>query len=78
MAKRRSEILTWARQGAESRLKELTAEIDAILRAFPGIRTGRSASRQALPPRRRRLSAAGRKAISDAAKRRWKKYRENA
>jgi hypothetical protein len=67
----------WALVGARARIAELTAEIDRIRATFPGEFGGRGRAAQGGAPRtgKRRLSAAGRKAISDAAKLRWAKVR---
>jgi hypothetical protein len=67
------ELRNWARAGAKARIQELSAEIERIKAAFPsefGVRGG-----QTKPRKKRRLSAAGRKAISDAAKARWARER---
>jgi hypothetical protein len=63
------ELRNWARAGAKARIQELSAEIARIRAAFPsefGLRGGQRKRRK-----KRKLSAAGRKAISDAAKARW-------
>ena len=75
MAKRVStgELRNWARAGAKARIQELSAEIERIRAAFPsefGLRGGQKKRRK-----KRKLSAAGRKAISDAAKARWARVR---
>jgi hypothetical protein len=76
-----------ARIGAASRLAELDQERAMLLRAFPGLRapgrSGRTGSQsdgvQTAAPgrkrRRRKMSAAARKRISDAQKARWAKLR---
>jgi hypothetical protein len=67
------ELRNWARAGAKARIQELSAEIQRIKAAFPsefGARGGQKTARK-----KRRLSAAGRKAISDAAKARWARER---
>lgn len=81
--KQNVDILKWARLGAASRLRELDEERAAIIKAFPGLTSGsRSASGSnavdgsghvsALVVRKRRkMSAAARKRISDAQKKRW-------
>lgn len=77
----------FALAGAEKRLAELRDEAAAIFRMFPQLRArGRRAaaepdtSTNGTPKarRRRRLSAAGRKRISDAQKARWAKHRGEA
>ena len=75
MAKRVStgELRNWARAGARARIQELSAEIERIRAAFPSeasLPGGRQKRRK-----KRTLSAAGRKAISDAAKARWARVR---
>lgn len=88
MAKQQSDDLRrWAAVGAQARLEEMERERAAIFRAFPELRARRvrnleasfgvqeSAVHIAGQPRRRKMSAAGRKAISEAAKRRWAKVR---
>jgi hypothetical protein len=86
MAKRQiDDMRRWAVKGAEAQLIELAEQAAKIYRAFPELRErggGHLPGRAAIPnerpgvsgPRKRRkLSAAGRKAISDAAKARWAK-----
>jgi len=70
-----------ARLGAQARIAELIAEIDAILKAFPNLgkaaaRPGRQNIQAETNPvvRRRkhpRMSAAARKAVSERMKRYW-------
>ncbi len=70
-----------ARHGAQARIRELHAEIEAISREFGlGWRGGDKRAPQARPgrPRKRKLSAAARKAISDAQKKRWAAQREDS
>jgi hypothetical protein len=90
MAKHSSNILELARRGAQHRYEELTAELNALIRQFPdlrgsvrrtvtrGRRTVDTAEAAARPRKRRKLSAAARKAISDAQKARWAKQRAEA
>lgn len=86
MPKHSSRFLALARRGAEHRYVELQAEIAALVRTFPHLRTHArkrattidfSAEPAALidgPRRKRRkMSAASRKKISLAQKRRWAK-----
>jgi hypothetical protein len=93
MAKHSSHILELARKGAEHRLQELRLEIAALIRHFPhlGGRT-RSFRRPQIDlssepaatidwkPRkkRRRMSAAARKKIGDAQRKRWAKQKAGA
>ena len=80
------DILKWARLGAASRLRELDEERSAILKAFPGLTSGSGPARRRVTARaigsasgsaapvarkRRKMSAAARKRISDAQKKRW-------
>ena len=79
-----------ARKGAEHKYAELNAEIAALVKHFPHLtgRKGGIASRGTaalskggkavmaeLVPRKRKLSAKARKAISDAQKKRWAKQK---
>ena len=67
----------FARVGAQLRLEEVRSEIAAILRTFPdlargaGTRRVSSAARTPKARKRRKLSAAARKAIGEAQKKRW-------
>ena len=79
-----AELRRLARLGAEARLQELQREAEAIRAAFPGLRSRRVVPKNGDIPteqtsapkrRRRRMSAAGRKRIAEAAKRRWAKWR---
>jgi hypothetical protein len=66
-----NELLTAALIGFEKQKADLSARI-AELKQMLGGRAQEPAVKAAAPARkRRRLSAAGRKAISEAAKRRW-------
>jgi hypothetical protein len=75
-----------ARLGAQARIAELIAEIDAILKAFPELgqaaaRPGRQNIQAKVQPavrRRKRstMSAAARKAVSERMKRYWAKRRK--
>lgn len=85
-----AELRRYALVGAEKRLIELGTEAAQIFRAFPELRArgrgfdavGRApASGDPARPvlrRRRTISAAGRKRISDAQKARWAKQRSQA
>jgi hypothetical protein len=78
----RGELLRLARAGAEARLTELRAETDAILLAFPELRGGRTrahavrAGNGQVRRRRSGMSAAARKRIGLAQKRRWAQWRK--
>jgi hypothetical protein len=82
VAKHSHSILELARTGATHRLRELTAEIAQLVKVFPHLRYG-SAVSPAMPdaveepktPRRRTMSAAARKKISEAQKARWAKQK---
>jgi hypothetical protein len=90
MAKHASHILDMARKGAEHKYEELNAEIAALVKDFPhlterkgGIMSrgtgvlskGGKAVMAELAPRKRKMSAKARKAISDAQKKRWAKQK---
>ena len=86
MAKQKAEILKWARVGAASRLRELDEERALIVKAFPGLTPGSSSASRAgskaaaaVPNvrKRRQMSAAARKRISDAQKKRWAAQRSS-
>jgi hypothetical protein len=79
----RQELRQLARLGAKARLEELRQEEAAIRRAFPDL-FGRSAGRQAsgdsgtgVRRRRRGMSAAGRKAVSERMKKYWAERRKS-
>ena len=70
-----------AREGAESALKRLRAEIVAIERTFPelAIPQRRRAARKAMKEatrRTRKMSATARKAVSERMKRYWEERRK--
>jgi hypothetical protein len=79
----KSEMQSWALKGAEQRLVELADEARAIFATFPELRKqgrgfdanrGRAVTATVVKSRkrsRRRMSAAARKRISLAQKRRW-------
>jgi len=87
MAKHSSSILELARRGAQHRYAELQAELAALVRQFPDLRSsaremmrrGRraiSAAAVELQPRKRRkMSAAARAKIAAAQRARWAKHR---
>jgi hypothetical protein len=80
-----STLHEYARIGAGARLTELRAEMVALHRIFPDLGAAGARKRQGRPPgtaptvtpkrKRRKISAAGRKAISDAQKKRWAKLK---
>ncbi|MEO7272813.1 MAG: hypothetical protein ABIX28_18735 [Vicinamibacterales bacterium] len=80
----RQEMYRLARMGAESRLRALEEERGQILRSFPGLKAGGSASAPsqgastaAGPVRRRRqMSAAERKSVSARMKKYWAERRK--
>jgi hypothetical protein len=80
------ELIRLARIGAEARLALLQSEIETIYLNFPDLRTGKAgdarrqnrpatAARAARPRRRGTMSAAARKAVSLAQKKRWAEWR---
>ena len=73
-----AEIVRLARIGAEARIAQLQAEIEAIKRQFPGSgRGGQRAGGDGSAPRKpRQMSAAARRRISQAAKKRWEQWRK--
>ena len=89
MPKHSSHILELARRGADARFRELLDELNFLTLSFPHLRDafdkgnlpvkfilrrGRDRAREAAAPRKRRkMSAAARKAISEAQKKRWAK-----
>jgi hypothetical protein len=85
MPKHPSHILELAKRGAEHRYAELKAEIDLLVKRFPHVR---GVSHSVLPSpiaavnhpirRRKRMSAAARKKISEAQKKRWAAKRKAA
>jgi len=86
MPKHSSHILELARRGAEHRYQELKAEIAALVKQFPHLRASgrRTAIDLSSEPaamidrprrKRRRMSAAARRKISLAQKRRWAKQK---
>ena len=75
------QLMDYARAGAQTRIEQLRAELAALEAAFgrgkgrgrAGRAPAASASAGAAP--KRKLSAAGRKKIADAARKRWAKWR---
>lgn len=84
----RSEMQRLARMGASARLHQLEQERAALLRAFPGLRSTpgeaapapREGSGQAQPKarRRRRFTAAQRKAIAARMRKYWAEKRKKS
>jgi hypothetical protein len=79
----RQELRQLARLGAKARLEELRQEEAAIRRAFPDL-FGRGAGRRAsgdsetgVRRRRRGMSAAARKAVSERMKKYWAERRKS-
>jgi hypothetical protein len=80
MSKHSTSILELAKKGATHRYQELKSELAELVKAFPHLEFG-SAISPAAPKqeferlrnagKRRKVSAAGRKRISDAQKKRW-------
>ena len=68
----RTELLRLARVGASARLMAIEREVQALRRYFPHLRAGASGSGS----RRRTISDAGRRAVSQAQKRRWAEWRK--
>ena len=91
MAKHSAHILELARRGADARFRELLDELNVLTLSFPHLRDavdrddlpikfllrrGRDkANAKAAGGKRRKLSAAARKAIGDAQRRRWAKQK---
>lgn len=75
---KREELLRLARAGAEARIADLRTEIDRIRRYFG--RDLRTSIDVGGPPirKRRRMSAATRRRMSDAQKTRWAKRKAKA
>ena len=74
----RQELFSLARAGAEARIAELQAQIDAIRSTFTGRGrgVGRRATAAGKPRKRRKMSKEGRAKIAAAAKARWAKWRK--
>jgi hypothetical protein len=60
-----------ARAGAEARLRDLHAEIAALVKAFPGVGRLPNAATATTTRQRSRMSAAARKAVSVRMKKYW-------
>ena len=73
------DLLQWALTGAAERLSALRAEMARIYQTFPSLRvsrpattrSGRTATAQTRPRKRRRFSAEARAKLRASAKRRW-------
>ncbi len=86
MPKHSARLIELARKGAEARIKELEAEIAELRKVFlhlpfgsavgPTIPARAREIEGAKPRRRRRMSAAARKRISEAQKKRWAAQRK--
>ena len=87
-----AELTKLARIGAASRLAELEREIAALRKAFPGLRAASAAAPSGTPPpaapaktgapvsrrgRRKPMSAAERRAVSDRMKKYWADRRKS-
>ncbi len=79
----RADMQALAQLGAQARLAELQQEIDGLRKAFPGLGSDVRRGRGRRPnghvvaaPRTRNMSAAARKRIGDAARKRWAKWRK--
>ena len=80
MPKHSSHILELAKRGAEHRYQELKAEVESLVKLFPHLRS-RSGGPLSTPVetvkhairrrRRRKMSEAARKAVSDRMKKFW-------
>lgn len=79
------DIQQYARRGAQARIDELNQELHAIYAAFPDLRLGRSrqARRQTPTPsegtrrsRRRKMTTAQRKAVSQRMRKYWAERRK--
>jgi valyl-tRNA synthetase len=66
-----TEILTAAIEGFESQKRRIDAQIAEIRAVLPGGRTEPAATKEVPKGKRRKLSAAARKRISDAQRKRW-------
>ena len=88
MAKHSPHMLALARKGAEARYRELLQEAQQLIESFPDLRAAfdkdelpvsfliAKGSGRLTPRKRRGMSAAGRKRISEAQKARWAKQRK--
>jgi hypothetical protein len=85
MAKHSSHLLEMARKGATHRYHELKAEIAELLKAFPHLEYGSAISPAApkaefdrirMAGKRKKMSAAARKAVSARMKKYWAERRK--
>lgn len=87
MAKHSASILELARKGASHRYEELKAELAELVKAFPHLEYGAAVSpavpkqefervRKAEDRKRKKMSAAARKAVSARMKKFWAKKRK--
>jgi hypothetical protein len=88
LPKHSTDILTWARRGAEARWQELQTELASLKRAFPDLATARRTAAQSArgvadmidpAPRRRKrskMSASQKKAVSVRMKKYWAAQRK--
>lgn len=67
----------WALAGAETRLKEAQAEIEAIYRVFPELRRG-GATVATGTRRKRKFSPKGKAAISEGMRKYWARRKAQA
>ena len=79
MAKGSTEHQTWARLGAQTRLQQIERERAAILKAFPGLRTGSQPAMAIGGDKRKRVfSAAARRRMSAGMRKFWAKRKAAA
>lgn len=72
MALSRRQLHDLARHGAQARMAELESEIAAIRKAFPDAGGSPRGRKRAVGRRRRKMSAAAKKAVSRRMKAYWK------
>jgi hypothetical protein len=90
MAKHSSKILDLAKRGAEARLQDLIMEAKLLVQLFPHLKDSfdpdelpidfilkRDSGRKGPAARRRKLSAAERKSVSQRMKRYWAERRKS-
>jgi hypothetical protein len=65
------DLKAYARQGAAARVTELNAELAAIFRVFPDLRTGTKATVAGGKRKRRGMTAAQKAAVSKRMKQYW-------
>ncbi len=71
MALTNQELKRLARTGAAARLVELEAERVAILKAFPDLGSSPAATKAPARRKRRKMTAAEKKAVGDRMKKYW-------